>query len=71
MSISRLDSAKGKSVTLKICQQELLKLIFKERKKHSKHQTHQNVQELWDYFKRHDVRVVGKPEREERMEKKK
>lgn len=62
----------GKSVTLKICQQELLKLIRKEKKKKSlKTPTRQNIQELWDCFNRHNVCVVGKPEREERMEKKK
>lgn len=59
-------------MTLKICQQELLKLIRKEREKKSlKTPTRQNIQELWDCFNRHNVCVVGKPEREERMEKKK
>lgn len=46
-------------------------MYAKRKKKSLKTPTRQNIQELWDCFNGHNVCVVGKPEREERMEKKK
>ena len=42
-----------KSVSLKICQQELLKLKSKEKEelKQQQQQKSQNIQELWDIYK--------------------
>lgn len=60
--ISRLDMVK-EIRSLNIFQYKPLKLRNKEEKK-------QNIQELWDSYKRHNVRVMGMPEKDRKKGRK-